>query len=275
MSVNEKMTAIADAIRDKTGGVEPLGLDDMATEIPKVYEAGQQYTSDEFWNIITKHGTRLSYQGAFCQWDVEYVRPIIGGQPLKIQPISSGSANQTFSHNLSLKAIESKYFDFSKIQNGVSSANSFGYYYTWYNCRTLVEVQDIGIGKEIYLPAYVYTWANCYELKYIRGMKFDENTKFDNAFTNCNALEELVINEGSVIGQSGFNLKSSKKLSKASIENVFEALSTETSGLSITLSKTAVNDAFGINVSDPTTFPEGSEYYNLLNSRRNWTINHG
>lgn len=33
MSVNAKMTAIADAIRDKTGGTEPLGLDAMAAEI--------------------------------------------------------------------------------------------------------------------------------------------------------------------------------------------------------------------------------------------------
>lgn len=33
MSVNEKMTAIADAIRAKTGGTEPLGLDAMAAAI--------------------------------------------------------------------------------------------------------------------------------------------------------------------------------------------------------------------------------------------------
>lgn len=42
MSVNEKMTTIADAIRDKTRGTDKLTLDAMATEIPKVYDAGQQ-----------------------------------------------------------------------------------------------------------------------------------------------------------------------------------------------------------------------------------------
>lgn len=40
MSVNEKMTAIADAIRDKTKETEPLTLDAMATEIPKVFDIG-------------------------------------------------------------------------------------------------------------------------------------------------------------------------------------------------------------------------------------------
>ena len=41
MSVNEKMTAIADAIRGKTGGTEPLGLDEMAVGVGEVYEAGR------------------------------------------------------------------------------------------------------------------------------------------------------------------------------------------------------------------------------------------
>lgn len=36
MSVNEKMTAIADAIRAKTGGAEPLGLDAMAQAIAAI-----------------------------------------------------------------------------------------------------------------------------------------------------------------------------------------------------------------------------------------------
>ena len=41
MSVQEKMTDIADAIREKTGGTEPLTLDDMAASVPEVYEAGK------------------------------------------------------------------------------------------------------------------------------------------------------------------------------------------------------------------------------------------
>lgn len=58
MSVNEKMTAIADAIRDKTGGTEPLGLDDMAVGVGDVYEAGKQEILAEqfktsFWGTGT------------------------------------------------------------------------------------------------------------------------------------------------------------------------------------------------------------------------------
>lgn len=40
MSVHEKMTAIANAIRRKTGGTEPLTLDQMATEIDGISAGG-------------------------------------------------------------------------------------------------------------------------------------------------------------------------------------------------------------------------------------------
>ena len=40
MSVNSKMTAIADAIREKTGGTDALTLDGMAAAIPEVFAAG-------------------------------------------------------------------------------------------------------------------------------------------------------------------------------------------------------------------------------------------
>ena len=58
MSVNAKMTAIANAIREKTGGTEPLGLDAMATEIPKVYDAGRSQAESDFWDRVQDYGDR-------------------------------------------------------------------------------------------------------------------------------------------------------------------------------------------------------------------------
>ena len=43
MSVNEKMTAIADAIRDKTGGTEKLTLDDMPKAIAEIAGYNEGY----------------------------------------------------------------------------------------------------------------------------------------------------------------------------------------------------------------------------------------
>ena len=55
-TVNGKMTAIADAIRGKTGETEPLTLDDMATDIPKVFDAGKQVQYDKFWDEFQNYG---------------------------------------------------------------------------------------------------------------------------------------------------------------------------------------------------------------------------
>lgn len=90
-----------------------------------------------------------------------------------------------------------------------------------------------------------------------------ENTKeYTNWFTNNTTLENLTI-EG-VIDKNGFDTKSCTKLSKASIISIINCLSTNTSGLSITLSKTAVETAFGSTTS--------TEWTTLIGTRPNWTI---
>ena len=49
MSVNEKMTAIADAIRAKTGGTGPLTLDGMAEAIKSIEEGGGEETIGNYY----------------------------------------------------------------------------------------------------------------------------------------------------------------------------------------------------------------------------------
>lgn len=85
-------------------------------------------------------------------------------------------------------------------------------------------------------------------------------TKMSGAFDYCNELEELNV-EGT-INIGGINLQWSTKLSKASIESVINALSTTTSGLSVTFSKTAKATAF-----------TDDEWATLIATKPNWTIN--
>lgn len=58
MSVQEKMTAIADAIRSKTGGVEALTLDQMAAEITGISAGGTG--SNEFKEFIEGSLTEIN-----------------------------------------------------------------------------------------------------------------------------------------------------------------------------------------------------------------------
>ncbi len=75
MSVNEKMTAIADSIRDKTGSTEALTLDGMASGVNEVYKAGEQAQRKDFWHNYLKHSretanptTTMAYRFAYNGW---------------------------------------------------------------------------------------------------------------------------------------------------------------------------------------------------------------
>ena len=65
MSVNEKMTAIANNIRDKTGTTKSLTLDQMESGINEVYEAGKKTEYDAFWDSFQSYGERRGYEQGF------------------------------------------------------------------------------------------------------------------------------------------------------------------------------------------------------------------
>lgn len=114
------------------------------------------------------------------------------------------------------------------------------------------------------------------QLVSIPYLHVNESVTFaNNPFQDCSALETLII--GGTIGQNGFNVRWSKKLNKASIESIINALSETTSELTVTLSKTAVNNAFETvkGAADGSTSAEwialaGNE--NTEGIRPNWTI---
>ena len=99
MSVNEKMTAIASAIREKGSIDHPLTLDEMAQSISRVYDNGHErgymegFSSgeeeglkrgeawgakaeyDRFWDAYQQNGNRDNYTNAFYSWDKESFNP--------------------------------------------------------------------------------------------------------------------------------------------------------------------------------------------------------
>lgn len=95
-------------------------------------------------------------------------------------------------------------------------------------------------------------------LRKIRVRVYETN-RYSLAFLGTSYLEELEIY--GTIGQNGFNVQWSTLLDKASITRIINALSATTSGLTVTLSKTAVNNAF-----------TDAEWNALIAPKSNWTI---
>jgi len=203
-----------------------------------------------FWDGVTNYGTRTNYGRAFNFWGFEYIRP-----SRKIIPTGGSSGALTFANNPNLKKVEAAYFDFSQKPFGTNNEGSW--YYTFQNCPELEEIEDIGL-----VPSFRYygTFNGCPKLHTIAKMRVDENTAYVNPFAD--GIVNLTI-EGT-IGQNGFDTRICTKLSKASIISIINALSTTTSGLTVTFSVTAVKSAFGSTTTE--------EWLNLVATRSNWTI---
>lgn len=246
----------------------------IAGNVPKVYEAGfnagqnsgGQGSFDEgLWDTLQTNGV---YNNAFAgvTWNKERFKP-----KYKIVPNATlNSAREMFNYfnydgeiDTNAKEITYDMIDLSNCTQASQVSDMFNNATMNYIEIDLSPVSDL---RNIFI---------CNNGGKIYNIRAKINaTKFTNILNNCTQLKTFILEEGSVIGGNGFNAQWSTKLSKESIESIIAALSDSTTGLSITLSKTAVNNAFSINVDNPTTYPEGSEYYTLRNSKPNWTFNY-
>lgn len=135
MSVNEKMTAIADNIRDKTGGIQALSLDDMASSINEVYEAGKKSEYDDFWdNANLDKVSQCSFSGP-CWNDNNFKPPrdIVWGKE---------SAQWSFARNniTNLKACLER----QNVKLDLSKAVSFSYIFNGSPTTQLPELNFTG-----------------------------------------------------------------------------------------------------------------------------------
>ena len=121
----------------------------------------------------------------------------------------------------------------------IIASDTYGASYMYMNNKRLtdtkvtVSVPGLGNGMVFYQAS---------RLKRIPTLEISDKTTFSSWFAGCSALEELnIVGE---IAQNEFDVHWSTKLSRDSIVSVVNALSPTTTGLTVTLSETAVENAF-------------------------------
>ena len=251
-NVNEAIASL-NAIRDK---IVEKGVDVAegtktrlyANKVDEVFKAGE----DGLWDIIQNYGNRTNYSSGFARWGIEYIRP-----KYKVVVTDGQGAIQIFRDNKILKKVEAKYFDLSQKPTGTN--NNYGYYYMFSGCDRLEEIEDIGMIPQ---HNYISCFSSCGMLHTIAKMGVNENTKYENTFKSCIALENITI-EGT-IGQNGFDIHWSTLLSADSLKSIINALSTTTTGLTITLPTTAQSNY-------ESKYGSGT-WATLTATRSNWTI---
>ena len=191
-------------------------------------DTGGKSWYDEFWDTFQKNGIGEVYYGyAFCNkelWTQERIEKV------KYKHLIASYFAVAFSGNTSITDLSMFTMESYKYANGTHAIFSLSSCFN--NCSNLVKCMPIN---------------------------FDFVNGAPNAFNQCTALEEF--EASGTIKFDGLNFKDSTKLNKASITSIINALSPNTTGLTVTLSKTAVNNAFAT-----------EEWNALIATKKNWTI---
>lgn len=255
--VNSDFQAIKDKIVEH--GVEVADgtkTAEYASKVDDVFEAGKKAEYDAFWDAFQDNGNRTRYEYAFASgWSAESFNPKYDIKPTSAQYMfNQCKAKVDFREVLAKNNIT---FDFSNTGNDVS--------YAFSNCSftaiPVINLTNLTKGDWSTIAIFGYN-STLHTIEKII-IKEDGSTPIYGWFYSALSLVEVRF-EG-VIGQNGLNLQWSTKLSKASITSIINALSTTTSGLTVTLSKTAVNNAF-------EGGSTGSEWTTLIGTKTNWTI---
>lgn len=260
--LREYLTNIANAIRAKLGTTDTINAQDFSTKVDEVYEAGKKAEYDEFWDKYLS--ARLGGQYMFCggAWNPNTFRP-----SKDIVPVTYAN-NMFYFFNYQgtgavldleehLQSLGVK-LDTSKVI--VTQYMFREAYISRVGILDFTSVTDKGLN---------YTFFNS-KLTTIDKLIVTAATKYSSPFYGASSLVNLTM-EGT-IGQSGFSVSPCTKLTKASITSIINALSQTTSGIAVTLSKTAVNKAFETSegAKDGST---SQEWANLIATKTNWTIN--
>ena len=235
------------------------------------YDAGKQAEYDAFWDGKQAGGGYKDYTSAFGgRWSAEIFKPKYDIEP--------SYANYMFYANgLNIDLVEhlekiGRKLDFSKCKGQIScfTASKFthlgnvsatgGFASVFQNCKELVTIDEWGHAEG-----------------------GDITDTLTNTFASCEALENITI-KGRIANTIYFHW--SKKLTRASIESIVNALSDNVSGKTLQLSKVAVDEAFMVyNGPLPEEDPNGydnpdnwiigsvsGEWMELCYIHSNWTI---
>lgn len=239
-------TGIADAIREKTSITEKFSQDDMAEKIPSVYESGQADGVGKGRISFIKDMDNLAYffslQNGVSR-NMQLLDEIMQADLSNIV-----AAGYMFYQN---NAITEIHFPNTFNPTGVASL--------CHSCTKLVRVSGLENATNVMTATYLF--YGCKSLVDAGTIYCSPSTTLGYAFANCTALQEIRIR--GTIGVA-INLSYSEKLSKTSIESVINALSTTTTGITLSLSRTAVTSAFGSTTAEKWT--------NLIGTKPNWTI---
>ena len=260
MALTDKLKAIGDAIREKTGKTGLIPLDQMPQEIERI-----QLYYDLFWDNYQDKGNREIYDCAFS-CDRFSGNPYWTPQTLKPK-YSFGDVKRAFhmfyifNFNVGFMSYFKQFVPDFKFSLKESTDNTYAFCHAYFTNLPELDIRKAGKNNDLIL-GYA---------KKLQSVKLI----VDNTVTpwclmrNCDDLREIEI-KGELCSQ--LFLETSTSLQKQSIINIINALSDNTSGKTLQLSVWAVKVAFADNGPIINNGDTTEEWLNLIATKPNWNI---
>lgn len=206
---------------------------------------GREQQYDDFWDSFQQNGNRTHYTYGFAGrgWTESNLIP-------KYKNIQPTTCTGMFFNNTIPDLVE--HFDKHEITLDLSKSTSVYDAFSSTSTRRLPFLDISSASSALTMFAYNSS------LEEIEGLKCGVNNSFSSTFAGNSALVKVIF---SGIIANNIVLSDSKNLSKESITSLINTLSSSASGKSVTLSKTAVNNAFATD-----------EWNTLVATKSNWTI---
>lgn len=259
--LDRDLTSVANAIRSKTGTTKTLEFPEgFVSAQADVFDAGGLDWWNTFWDNFQKNGTRTRYDRGFAfseSWNDAIFYP-------KYDINCVASAGYLFGET-KITNLKSR-LEECGVKLDTSRATNLVEAFAW--SGSITHIPAISFEGLTSAASYTFSSGSIVEIEKLI-LRSDGSNTFSGTFSTTSKLEQMLV-EG-VIGQNGFNVSVCTKLNKASITSIIRALSTTTSGLSVSLSLNAVKKAFETS-SGTNNGNTSAAWTALANTRTNWTI---
>ena len=172
----------------------------IAENEQKVFDAGKKAEYDRFWDSFQNNGNRQNYSYAFSMgsnwagggWDDDLYNP---KYPISVNGFNNITGMYQYSEKISDTKVE---ISVGQLANGTQYGDMRS------------------------------TFVGAAGLVTIRKLTVDETVVFSNTFAKCYSLENLTM--AGTIGQNGFNVSESTKLTHDSLMSIINCLEAKTEG---------------------------------------------
>jgi hypothetical protein len=222
----------------------------VAVDTSDAYEQGRKDEHDEFWDAYQSNGERRSYSNAFSGswWTDANFKP-------KYDIIVNDYAERMF-ENSGITDLKGALEEQGVVLDTSRASRWTNAFYS--SAIVRLPVIDMRSLTNQGLATNVFSAS---KIVYIEKLILPNTTQaYNSNFIQASRLEQVVF-DGEVKA-SGLNLQWSESLNKDSITSLINVLSSTTSGLSVTISKTAKETAF-----------TDADWATLIATKPNWTIN--